>query len=176
MSNRFYLAALSLLLFYTDIVKAFEKSLELVEWMDEESAEKAREKAEAIRKKVGFPLSPDTRDPRSLVSYYTLVKVHVDTFFENMLSAASVSLSIDKWQIYLTLYPRASDVYKMWQKLGKSRNLDEWEMTPATVNAYYNPTGNEVRRSQSTKYILGFGFAGKDRVPRRYSPTTFLFP
>ncbi|KAG6371391.1 Metalloprotease [Boletus reticuloceps] len=110
----------------SDIVKAFEKSLKRIEWMDEASARKAREKAEAIRKKVGFPLSPDTRDARSLVSYYTLVKVHVDTFFENMLSAA------------------ASDVYKMWQKLGKSRNLDEWEMTPATVNAYYNPTGNEI--------------------------------
>lgn len=47
-------------------------------------------------------------------------------------------------EIYLTSYPRASDVYKKWQKLGKPRNLDEWEMTPATVNAYYNPTGNEV--------------------------------
>ncbi|KAH7889832.1 Metalloprotease [Phlebopus sp. FC_14] len=109
-----------------DIVNAFENSLERIEWMDEESAGKAREKAEVIRKKVGFPLSPDTRDPRSLVSYYTLVKVHVDTFFENMLSAA------------------ASDVYKMWQKLGKARNPDEWEMAPATVNAYYNPTGNEI--------------------------------
>ncbi|KAG6334876.1 hypothetical protein ID866_4217 [Astraeus odoratus] len=108
------------------IVHAFQRSLERIEWMDEESARKAQEKAKAIRKKVGFPLSPDTRDPRALVSYYTLVKVHVDTFFENMLSAA------------------ASDVYKMWQKLGKSRNLDEWEMTPATVNAYYNPTGNEI--------------------------------
>ncbi|KAG9318324.1 Metalloprotease [Chiua virens] len=110
----------------SDIVNAFERSLERVEWMDEVSARKARRKAEAIRKKIGFPLYPDTRDARSLVSYYTLVKVHVDTFFENMLSAAS------------------SDVYKMWQKLGKSRNLDEWEMAPAAVNAYYNPTGNEI--------------------------------
>ncbi|KAG2112545.1 uncharacterized protein F5147DRAFT_71117 [Suillus discolor] len=50
----------------------------------------------------------------------------VDTFFENMLSDA------------------ASDMYKMWQKVGKERNSDEWEMTPATVNAYYNPPANEV--------------------------------
>ncbi|KAI6009923.1 Metalloprotease [Pisolithus microcarpus] len=109
-----------------NIVNAFERSLERIDWMDEESARRAEEKAEAIRRKIGFPLSPDTRDPRSLVSYYTLVKIHVDTFFENMLSAA------------------ASDVYKMWQKLGKRRNMEEWEMTPATVNAYYNPTGNEI--------------------------------
>lgn len=109
-----------------NIVNAFERSLERIDWMDEESARRAQEKAEAIRRKIGFPLSPDTRDPRSLVSYYTLVKIHEDTFFENMLSAA------------------ASDVYKMWQKLGKRRNVEEWEMTPATVNAYYNPTGNEI--------------------------------
>ncbi|KAG1835663.1 Metalloprotease [Suillus variegatus] len=109
-----------------NIIDAFERSLRRIEWMDEESARKAAEKAEALRVKVGFPLSPDTRDPRSLVSYYTLVKVHVDTFFENMLSAA------------------ASDMYKMWQKVGKERNPDEWEMTPATVNAYYNPPANEI--------------------------------
>jgi hypothetical protein len=35
-------------------------------------------------------------------------------------------------------------MYKMWQKVGKQRNPDEWEMTPATVNAYYNPPANEV--------------------------------
>lgn len=134
-------------MFYIDVIEAFEKSLEFVEWMDEESAQKAREKAEAVREMVGFPLSPDTRDPRSLVSYYTLVKVHVDTFFENMLSATSVSLVIRRASNPSDIVPRASDVYKMWQKLGKPRNFDEWEMTPATVNAYYNPTANEVRKS-----------------------------
>jgi len=77
----------------SDIIDAFETSLRRIEWMEEESARKAAEKAEAIRVKVGFPLSPDTRDPRSLVSYYTLVKVHVDTFFDNMLSAAYVTLT-----------------------------------------------------------------------------------
>jgi len=109
-----------------NIIEAFKSSLRRIEWMDEESAHKAAEKAEALHVKVGFPLSPDTRDPRSLVSYYTLVKVHVDTFFENMLSAAS------------------SDMFKMWQKIGKQRNPDEWEMSPATVNAYYNPPANEI--------------------------------
>jgi endothelin-converting enzyme len=38
----------------------------------------------------------------------------------------------------------SSDVYKMWQKLGKRRDLGEWEMWPSMVNAYYNPPGNEV--------------------------------
>jgi endothelin-converting enzyme len=38
-----------------------------------------------------------------------------------------------------------SDVYKMWQQLGKRRDLEAWRMTPAMVAAYYNPPGNEVR-------------------------------
>lgn len=79
--------------FFIDVLDAFKMSLERIEWMDEVSARRAHEKAEMIRKKIGFPTSPDIGDPRSLVSYYTLVKVHEDTFFENMLSAVSVASS-----------------------------------------------------------------------------------
>lgn len=43
--------------------------------------------ADAIRVKVGFPLSPDTLNPRSLHNYYYLVKVQETAFFENVLSA-----------------------------------------------------------------------------------------
>ncbi|KAI6127044.1 hypothetical protein F5141DRAFT_1249521 [Pisolithus sp. B1] len=89
------------------------ESLEHVDWMDEESAQRAEEKA---------------KDPHSLVSYYTLIKIHVDTFFENMLSAASVYL--------LMLW--------MSTRCGRNRNMGEWEMTPVTMNAYYNPMGNEI--------------------------------
>lgn len=32
----------------------------------------------------------------------------------------------------------------MWSSVGKKRNPGEWMMFPSTVNAYYNPTGNEV--------------------------------
>lgn len=45
------------------------------------------EQADAIRVKVGFPLSPDTRDPGSILNYYKSVKVHQDDFFGNMISA-----------------------------------------------------------------------------------------
>ena len=61
-----------------------------LEWMDKESATAAAEKADAIRVKVGFLLSPNTLDPRSIVNYYSRVKIHEDTFFENMLSARFV--------------------------------------------------------------------------------------
>lgn len=38
-----------------------------------------------------------------------------------------------------------SEVYKGWQQVGKSRDKQAWEMTPATVNAYYSPPANEAR-------------------------------
>ncbi|KAK7449695.1 hypothetical protein VKT23_013168 [Stygiomarasmius scandens] len=110
----------------TDIVKSFQKSLKNIDWMDEKSAKAASQKAEAIRVKVGFPLSPDTRDPASIANYYRLVQGDKDKFFENVLSAAT------------------SDQFKAWQQLGKQRDPDSWEMYPSMVNAYFNPPANEI--------------------------------
>jgi len=94
--------------------------------MDEESARAAKEKASAIRIKVGYPLSPDTRDPKSIAQYYRQVHVDKYDFFENVLQAA------------------ASAESKKWQQLGKTRDPEAWEMYPSTVNAYFNPPANEI--------------------------------
>ena len=48
----------------------------------------------------------------------------------------------------------SSDVYKEWQQLGKRRDLESWEMTPATVNAYYNPPANEVGFTRTPTSLL----------------------
>ncbi len=37
-----------------------------------------------------------------------------------------------------------SDESKKWAKLGRTRDLDAWEMYASTVNAYFNPPANEV--------------------------------
>jgi endothelin-converting enzyme len=110
----------------TDIIDAFKSSLTEIRWMDKKSAHAAAEKADALRIKVGYPLSPDTQSPGSIAWYYTAVRINEDKFFENMLSAAT------------------SDVSKMWAKLGRRRDLEEWEMYPSMVNAYYNPPANEI--------------------------------
>ncbi|EIW60033.1 Metalloprotease [Trametes versicolor FP-101664 SS1] len=110
----------------TDIVESFKESLTHLEWMDKESADAAAEKAAAIRVKVGYPISPDTLDPRSLANYYARVKINEDTFFENMLSA------------------RVADEIRRWFTLGKQRDLESWEMYPSMVNAYFNPPANEI--------------------------------
>ncbi|KAF9072903.1 hypothetical protein BDP27DRAFT_1381918 [Rhodocollybia butyracea] len=110
----------------TDIVKAFQNSLKQIDWMDEKSAKAASEKAEAIRVKVGYPLSPDTMDPASIASYYRLVTGDENKFFENVISAS------------------VSDEIRNWLQLGRQRNLDSWEMYPSMVNAYFNPPSNEI--------------------------------
>ncbi|KAI0082770.1 metalloprotease [Panus rudis PR-1116 ss-1] len=110
----------------TDIINAFKRSLQRIKWMDDESAKAAAEKADAIRVKVGYPLSPDTRSARSLAFYYARVKVHETTFFENVLSA------------------RQSDVFKEWLTLGRQRDPEAWEMYPSMVNAYFEPPANEI--------------------------------
>ncbi|KDR81470.1 hypothetical protein GALMADRAFT_152331 [Galerina marginata CBS 339.88] len=110
----------------TDIVKSFKESLKHIDWMDEKSALAAAEKADAIRVKVGFPLSPDTSDPRSIARYYNDVKSNKKDFFGNVLSSET------------------SSTFKKWLQLGRARDPDAWEMFPSTVNAYFNPPSNEI--------------------------------
>ncbi|KZS99524.1 zincin, partial [Laetiporus sulphureus 93-53] len=96
------------------------------QWMDEKSAHAAAEKADALRVKVGYPLSPNTEDPRSIAVYYDRVTVHEGRFFDSIITT------------------RANDEYWKWQKLGKQRDPETWEMFASTVNAYYNPPANEI--------------------------------
>ncbi|TFY55841.1 hypothetical protein EVJ58_g7996 [Rhodofomes roseus] len=109
-----------------DIIETFKSSLGHVEWMDEESATAAAEKADAIRVKVGYPLSPDTENPASITAYYSRVYIDSEAFLENILSS------------------NANEEYLTWQKLGKQRDPETWEMYPSTVNAYFNPPANEI--------------------------------
>ena len=73
---------------YKDIVDAFKRSLSDLDWMDKKSAKAASEKANAIRIKVGYPVSPDTENPASIASYYRTVNIDKGKFLENMLSAS----------------------------------------------------------------------------------------
>jgi endothelin-converting enzyme len=70
-----------------DVVKAFKASLGDLEWMDKKSAKRAAQKADALDVKVGYPLSPDTNNARSLLVYYYLVKSDEEDFVGNVLSS-----------------------------------------------------------------------------------------
>ncbi|KAH8813440.1 endothelin-converting enzyme 1 [Flagelloscypha sp. PMI_526] len=109
-----------------DIIDAFVESLGHLEWMDKTSANSAAEKAKTIQVKVGYPSSPDTNDPYSLLRYYHLNSVHPEKFFENALSAVKAT------------------TYRKWSQLGRRRDHGEWKMYPSIVDAYYSAPANEI--------------------------------
>ena len=68
-----------------------------------------------------------------------------------MLSALCVSIIMKFLGFrYLNseLFNSVSDQTKRWLQLGKSRDLESWEMYPSMVNAYFNPPANEVCSSR----------------------------
>lgn len=81
-----------------------------------------------MTRKIGYPTgTPDTLSPVSLSEYYGALHVNKGDHFGNILNS------------------NAFEVRDMWKKIGKPVDRTEWEMTPQTVNAYYNPPGNEVK-------------------------------
>jgi putative endopeptidase len=100
-----------------DIQGAFEAALPELSWMDAETRRRAVEKAQAVIDKIGYP--DEWRD-------YSAVAVEPGAYFANAASA------------------RAYDFDYEMDKIGEPVDEKEWGMTPQMVNAYYNPTVNEI--------------------------------
>lgn len=88
-----------------------------LEWMGDSTKAKAIEKLDAFYVKVGYP--DKWRD-------YTGLNIERDSYWANIKRANKFELAY------------------MLDKAGKPVDRDEWHMTPQTVNAYYNPTTNEI--------------------------------
>jgi putative endopeptidase len=86
-------------------------------WMSETTKQKAQEKLAAFRIKVGYP--DKWKD-------YSKLNIKNDSYYANMKRASEWGYN------------------EMIEKLGKLVDPNEWQMTPQTVNAYYNPTTNEI--------------------------------
>jgi putative endopeptidase len=97
--------------------KALAVRIDKLDWMSDSTKLKAKEKLDAITKKIGYP------DKWRDYSHVIIVK---DKFFENILSATS-----DNYLFQLA-------------KLNKPVDRTEWFTTPSTVTAYYNPNANEI--------------------------------
>lgn len=111
----------------SDIKERFIFTLTETKWMSGEVRKLGIKKVENIVQKIGYPTkSPNVMDPNEVQRYYQDLHVSNETFFENELSAARFSLRFD------------------WAQLGKPTDRDRWDMTTPTVNAYYNPPGNEI--------------------------------
>jgi putative endopeptidase len=95
----------------------FAGRIDQLDWMSDSTKQVAKEKLQAFTKKIGYP--DKWRD-------YSAVQINRNTFFENLLSC-----SRNEFQ-----YQRS--------KLGKPVDRTEWVITAPTVDAYYNPTLNEI--------------------------------
>ncbi|KAJ5750355.1 Peptidase M13 neprilysin [Penicillium manginii] len=111
----------------SDIKERFVFTLDQTSWMSSEVRKLGIKKVENIVQKIGFPTkSPNVLDAQDVEKYYHDLEVANSTYFENALATSKFEL------------------HGEWSKLGKPTNRDEWDMTASTVNAYYNPPGNEI--------------------------------
>jgi predicted metalloendopeptidase len=96
---------------------AYGERINGLEWMEPATKAKAQEKLAKFTAKIGYP---DTwRD-------YSTLEITPDDLVGNLRRAA------------------AFEYQRQLSKLGKPIDRSEWFMTPQTVNAYYNPTMNEI--------------------------------
>lgn len=98
---------------------ALGERIDAQEWMSAETKKAAHEKLDAFYVKIGYPdewkdFSSLTIDPSK-------------TLYENIREARKVLNDMSNAE-----------------KVGKPVNRNDWHMTPQTVNAYYNPTTNEI--------------------------------
>lgn len=101
-----------------NLQKALGIRIQNLAWMSDETKAKALEKLNAITIKIGYP--DEWRD-------YSKLDINPeDTYYANLERAAKFE------QEYSLSY------------LGKPVDKKKWYMTPQTVNAYYNPSSNEI--------------------------------
>ena len=96
---------------------AMKARIEKLDWMSPETKARAQAKLAAFNVKIGYP--DKWRD-------YSALKIKSDDLYGN----------VERSSAYEWAYNVA--------KLGKPVDRSEWGMTPQTVNAYYDPTMNEI--------------------------------
>lgn len=86
-------------------------------WMSDETKAKAQEKLNSFNVKIGYP--DKWKD-------YSSLEIKKDSYWENIVRASEFGYN------------------EMLAKIGKPVDKSEWHMPPQMVNAYYNPTTNEI--------------------------------
>jgi len=100
-----------------NLIAAYRVRIASREWMSEETKKAANLKLDKVMLKLGYP--DKWKD-------YSSLEIKRDSYVQNFLRA----------NIY--------DFKQMVNKLGKPVDRTEWGMTPPTINAYYNPSMNEI--------------------------------
>lgn len=101
-----------------NLQEALGQHIAQLEWMSDETKARALEKLAAVTVKIGYP--DKWRD-------YSALEISTEkSYWENLKNAS----------MFETAY--------MLDKIGKEVDKSLWYMSPQTVNAYYNPTTNEI--------------------------------
>ncbi len=100
-----------------NLLAAYRESIAALDWMSEETKQRAYDKLDTFRPKVGYP--EKFRD-------YSRLEVSTDDLLGNVAAAS------------------AFETDRELGKIGSPVDRDEWFMLPQTVNAYYNPGTNEI--------------------------------
>ncbi len=118
---------------YVNLVEAirtaFAERIKNLDWMSDKTKAKALDKLSKITKKVGYP--DKWKD-------YSKLIVGTNSYCENMMNSS-------RWHFN-----------DMISKYGKPVDRTEWDMTPQTYNAYYNPSNNEIVLPAAIFTIPGF--------------------
>jgi putative endopeptidase len=100
-----------------NLLDAYRRDIDTLDWMSPDTKKGAREKLAKLVTKIGYPAT--WRD-------YGALRIARDDLWGNVVRANEFE------------YQRNIG------KLGKPVDRNEWQMTPQTVNAYYNPPMNEI--------------------------------
>ncbi|AIZ62920.1 metalloendopeptidase [Hymenobacter sp. DG25B] len=100
-----------------NVVASFREHIQALDWMSNATKQKALVKLAKITPKVGYP--DKWRD-------YSALSITRDSYLGNVMRA-------NEWNYRYQV-----------NKLGKPVDRTEWDMTPQTYNAYYNPSNNEI--------------------------------
>lgn len=100
-----------------DLKAVFRGRLEKLDWMSPETREKALQKFSRFTAKIGHP--PAFRD-------YSTVDIRPDDYLGNRQRAAAANFD------------------RELRRVGRPVDRDEWFMTPQTVNAYFDPSLNQI--------------------------------
>ncbi|WP_300267441.1 M13-type metalloendopeptidase [Microbacterium sp.] len=100
-----------------NLIEAYRQSITTLEWMSPETRERALAKLDAFTPKIGHP--EEWRD-------YSTLEIDADDIFGNVRRA--------------NIFEHDRNI----AKVGGPIDRNEWHMPPQMVNAYYNPSMNEI--------------------------------
>eukprot|EP00898_Chlorokybus_atmophyticus_P008386 jgi/Chlat1/8549/Chrsp82S07948 len=104
-----------------DLVDRVENAMELripnLDWMDDSTRAAALKKLSMVANLIGYPTKWDS---------YEGLSIKASTYFDNIVAGVERSAR------------------KAAQRVGQPADRSEWFMTPSTVNAYYDPSQNQM--------------------------------